>query len=179
MATQKKTLVTKAKEILIGVWNGDTAPTSASALEYVIADSLTITQDDADENTFEFETSEITETFYTLGDVNVDLNNASIDEQYLAEVMGWEHVTTPADGYVSPSSYETRYVALQVKFSDTFYVYLPKIAIGPKLNFESVKTSLAYGTLSGKATAVEVGGKTTAMGVFKTAILTKSESTDA
>lgn len=167
------TLVTKAKEILIGVWSGDTAPTSGDALEKVIADTLSVTQDDAEEQTFEFETTDTPEVFYTAGAYKVDLNNAEISEDYMTKIMGWVKTTDP-EGVVAPESYESRYVSLQVKFAEDFYLYLPKISIAPKLVFESIKTSLAYGTLSGTATNHTVDGKTTAIGVFKTAVMTKA-----
>lgn len=166
------TLVTKAKEILIGVWNGDTAPTSATSLTKVIADTLSVTQDDADSQEFEFETTDTKEVFYTAGSYQVELNNAEISQEYMTTIMGWESVTSPVKGVVSPETYATRYVALQVKFADDFYLYLPKISIAPKLVFESIKTNLAYGTLTGTASNSEVGGKTTSIGVFEKPMLT-------
>jgi hypothetical protein len=165
------TLVTKAKEIILGVWNGDTAPTEGMSLTRVIADTLSVTQDDADSQEFEFETTDTKEVFYTAGAYQVELNNAEISEDYLTEIMGWLKTTDPA-GVVAPDTYEARYVSLQVKFSDTFYLYLPKISIAPKLVFESIKTNLAYGTLSGTASNAEVGGKTTSIGIFQKAVMT-------
>lgn len=169
------TLVTKAKEILIGVWSDSATsyPTEGDALEKVIADTLSVTQDDAEEQTFEFETTDTPEVFYTPGAYKVDLNNAEISEGYMTKIMGWVKTTTPA-GVVAPETYQSRYVALQVKFSDNFYLFIPKISIAPKLVFESIKTSLAYGTLSGTATNATVGGKTTAIGVFTAPIMTKT-----
>lgn len=167
------TLVTKAKEILIAAWNGETAPVDGTALEKVIADTLSVTQEDAEEQTFEFETTDTPETFYTAGAYTVDLNNAEISEYFLVTIMGWDKITDP-EGYAAPEAYENRYVSLQVKFADDFYLYIPKIAISPKLVFESVKTSLAYGTLSGKATNYNVGGKNTSICVLKKAKMTKT-----
>jgi hypothetical protein len=167
------TLVTKAKEILIGAWDGDTAPTTGTSLTHVIADTLSVTQDDADSQEFEFETTDTKEVFYTAGSYQVELNNANISTDYLTEIMGWIAVT---DGVVSPETYATRYVALQVKFSDDFYLYLPKISIAPKLVFESIKTNLAYGTLTGTASNSTVDGKTTSIGIFKKAQLTQASA---
>jgi hypothetical protein len=132
---------------------------------------LSVTQDDADSQEFEFETTDTKEVFYTAGAYQVELNNAEISEDYLTEIMGWLKTTEPA-GVVAPDTYEARYVSLQVKFSDTFYLYLPKISIAPKLVFESIKTNLAYGTLSGTASNAEVGDKTTSIGIFKKAVMT-------
>lgn len=177
MAT--KQLYTKAQEILIGAWTGDTAPTSGDALDYVIADSLSITQDDPEENTIDCETSDSPIlTNYTAGSYTVDLNNASIDADFLTKVLGWEKITTPNEGYIAPETFATRYISLQVKFTygtKTTYVYIPRIAIAPKLVFESLKTNVAYGTLSGTAESYEISdGKRTAIGIFDTAVMTKA-----
>lgn len=185
MAT--KTLYTRALEIIVGVWTegsdgNPTAPTSGDALHSVIADSLSITQDDAEENTIDCETSDSPIlTNYTAGAVKVELNNASIDSDYLTKVMGWTEVTvaTGNQGYAMPETFATRYIALQVKFASG-YIYLPKIAIAPKLVFESLKTNVAYGTLSGTAEVVELGtGATkirTAMVQMPKAVLSVSTS---
>lgn len=166
-------LITKAKEILIAAWDGDTAPTltAAQSLTRVIADTLSINQDDAEEQTFEFETTDTPETFFTAGAYQVDLNNAEISDEWLEQIMGWEKIETPVEGVVSPETYETRYIALQVKFAEDFYIYLPKIAIAPKLVFESIKTSLAYGTLSGTAANGPIGDLNRAVGIIHAPIL--------
>lgn len=181
----KKTLYTKALEILVGVYTQGpdgtlTAPTSGDALDNVIADSLSITQDDADKNTIDCETSDSPIlTNYTAGAVKVDLNNASIDSDFLTKVMGWVEVTLASSntGYAMPETYTTRYIALQVKFANG-YLYLPKISIAPKLVFESLKSNVAYGTLSGTAEVVEIGENSnkvrTAMATLKAAVLTKA-----
>ena len=76
-----------------------------------------------------------------------------------------------------PETYTTRYIALQVKFANG-YLYLPKISIAPKLVFESLKSNVAYGTLSGTAEVVEIGENPnkvrTAMATLKAAVLTKT-----
>jgi hypothetical protein len=157
MAKAKK-IYTKAKQIIIGVYNDgedDEKVDSLVTLDYVVADSLTINQDDADENTVDCETSDapILDD-YTAGDYKVDLNNASLDADFLQKVMGWVALYTSdgkASGYAAPQTFDTRYIALQIKFTDTKYVFLPKIAISPKCTFESLKTNVAYGTLSGTA----------------------------
>lgn len=181
-------LITKAKEILVGVWSdtniaNDTYPTSGDALDYVIADTLSVNQDDAEEQTFEFETSDAPETFYTAGAYKVDLNNAELSEKFVKDIMGWVEVTLGTGGninkgYVAPETFENRYISLQVKFSDDCYFFLPKISIAPKLVMESVKTNLVYGTLSGTATNCKIGtgdnAVRTAIGKFPKAIMTKA-----
>lgn len=172
-------LVTKAKQIIIAAWgeNDTTYPTTGEQLDYVIADTLSVNQDDAEEQTFEFETSDQGETFYTDGDINVDLNNAELSKEFMTKIMGWVESTSP-EGVVAPEQHIQKYVALQVKFAEDDYFFLPKIAVAPKLVMESVKTNLVYGTISGKAAMATVGtgetAKKTAIGRFKTAILTKA-----
>lgn len=172
-------LETKAKEILIAVWGEEdtTYPTEGDALDYVIADTFSATQDDAEEQTFEFETSDAPETFYTAGAYKFDLNNAELSEKFMTEVMGWEKVTTPKPGVIAPETYKARYVAIQVKMDDNKYYFAPKVSIAPKLVMESIKTNLVYGTLSGTGTNALVGTKRTAFGKFTEPILTKKTVT--
>lgn len=176
----KKTIRTKALEILIGMWDGDTPPTSADALNYVIADTLSITQDDPEENTIDCETSDSPIlNNYTAGSYKVDLNNASIDTDFLTKVMGWKKITNPVEGYIAPETFATRYAAIQVKFADNDYLYIGRMAIAPKLVFESLKTNVAYGTLSGTAVAYEINSEDrTAIGLLLEPILTKAAETE-
>jgi hypothetical protein len=76
---------------------------------------------------------------------------------------------------VAPDSYESRYISLQVKFNDSFYLYLPKVSIAPKLVFESIKTNLAYGTLSGTASNAKVGTETTSIAILQAAQMTVAD----
>lgn len=179
----KKQIFTKPKEILIAPWSEGTdgelvAPTAASVLELasVIADSLTVTQEDPDTSDIDCETSD--EPIYsvtTAGKYTVELNNASIDEEFLEKVMGWEKDGT---NYVAPMSYAARYIAIQVAFTENSkLLYLPKVLIAPKLVFESLSTNIAYGTLSGTAASAKIGTGASAkegpIAVVGTAILTK------
>ena len=179
----KKTIFTKAKEILIAPWTESegalTAPTASSAIELasVIADSLTITQEDPETTDIDCETSD--EPIYSVtkaGKYTVELNNASIDDEYLEKVMGWEK---DGNNFVAPMSYAARYIAIQVGFTENSkYLYLPKVLIAPKLVFESLSTNIAYGTLSGTASSAKVGSdssaKETPIAILSTAVLTKS-----
>lgn len=179
----KKTIFTKAKEILIAPWTetgGEfIAPTAASVLELgsVIADTLTITQDDPETNDIDCETSD--EPIYsvtTAGKYTVELNNASIDDEYLEKVMGWEKDGT---NLIAPQSYAARYIAIQVAFTENSkYLYLPKVLIAPKLVFESLSTNIAYGTLSGTASSAKIGTAVSAkegpIGILSAAVLTKA-----
>lgn len=188
-------LITKAKEIKILVWEEGQEDIFASLLtskaedvstfavapplppyyiganlDYVIADTLSVTQDDPEEQTFEFETTDTPEVFYTAGAYKVDLNNAELSELFIKNVMGWLP-TDDGKGFIAPETYKARYVALQVKFSDDCYFFIPKISIAPKLVMESVKTSLVYGTLSGTATNAKVGSLRTSIAKFRMPVL--------
>lgn len=174
----EKTIFTKASEILVAAWNGDTAPTLTSAIELtsVIADSLTITQDDPEITDIDCETSD--EPIYsvaTAGKYTVELNNASIDSEFLEKVMGWTKNGT--NGYVAPKSYAARYIAIQVAFTENKqYLYMPKVLVAPKLVFESLSTNVAYGTLSGTASSGTIGSGEGPIGIVSTAILSKAAS---
>lgn len=179
----KKTIYTKAKEILIAPWTEGSdgelvAPTSESVMELgsVIADSLTITQDDPDTTDIDCETSD--EPIYsvtTAGKYTVELNNASIDDDYLEKVMGWVKDGT---NLIAPMSYAARYITIQVAFTENSkFLVLPKVLIAPKLVFESLSTNIAYGTLSGTASSAKIGtgesAKEGPIGIVATAVLTK------
>lgn len=181
MAT-KKTIYTKAREILIAPWTESdgvyTAPTATTAIPLgsVIADSLTITQDDPETTDIDCETSD--EPIYsvtTAGKYTVELNNASIDDDYLEKVMGWEKEGT---NLIAPKSYAARYISIQIAFTENSkYLYLPKVLIAPKLVFESLSTNVAYGTLSGTASSYKIGSgtKEAPIAITSTAILSESE----
>lgn len=178
----KKTIFTKACEILIAPWSENAgelvSPTAASVMELgsVIADSLTITQDDPETTDIDCETSD--EPIYsvtTAGKYTVELNNASIDDDYLEKIMGWEKDGT---NLVAPKSYAARYIAIQVKFTENSkFLYLPKVLIAPKLVFESLSTNIAYGTLSGTASSAKIGtsanAKEAPIAILTAAILTQ------
>lgn len=177
----KKTIFTKAREILIAPWTESegefVAPTANTAVELgsVIADSLTITQEDPETTDIDCETSD--EPIYsvtTAGKYTVELNNASIDDEYLEKVMGWEK---DGSNLVAPQSYAARYVAIQIAFTENAkYLYLPKVLIAPKLVFESLSTNIAYGTLSGSASSAKIGEKEGPIGIVAAALLTKAPS---
>ena len=176
-----KTIFTKAKEILIAPWTESegvlTAPTVSSAIELasVIADSLTITQEDPETTDIDCETSD--EPIYSVtkaGKYTVELNNASIDDEYLEKVMGWEKVGA---NFVAPMSYAARYIAIQVAFTENSkYLYLPKVLIAPKLVFESLSSNISYGTLSVTASSAKIGSEPRAkeapIGILSAAVLT-------
>ena len=179
----KKTIFTKPKEILIAPWTEsegnlvEPASSTAIKLASVIADSLSITQEDPETSDIECETSD--DPIYsvtTAGKYTVELNNASIDDDYLTNVMGWEK---DGQNYVAPVTYAARYIAIQVAFAENSkFLYLPKVLIAPKLVFESLSTNIAYGTLSGTATSAKIGSGTKEgpIGIVSTAILTASGS---
>lgn len=182
----KRTIFTKAKEILIAPWTEGSdgelvAPVAADIVELgsVIADTLTITQEDPETNDIDCETTD--EPIYTVataGKYTVDLNNASIDDGYLEKVMGWEK---NGGNLIAPQSYAARYIAIQVAFTENSkYLYLPKVLIAPKLVFESLSTNVAYGTLSGTASSAKIGSaanaKESPIGILTAAVLTKPSS---
>jgi hypothetical protein len=179
MAKTTKEIYTKAKEILIGVWTGDdyeTAPTEAISLTSVIADSLSITQDEPDTTDIDCETSD--DPIYTVanaGSYQITLNNASMDDEFLVTALGWIKDTETGTVY-APSKYESRYVALQVQFEGNKYITVPKMLVAPQLSFESLSTNVAYGTLSGTATSAKIGSMPAEAPICKskTAFLTAS-----
>ena len=126
-----KTIFTKAKEILIAPWTESegalVAPTTAGVIELtsVIADSLTITQEDPETTDIDCETSD--EPIYSVtkaGKYTVELNNASIDDEYLEKVMGWEK---DGNNFVAPCP-----TLLAISPSKLASLRTPSICISPR-----------------------------------------------
>ena len=174
MAEIKRTLTgnlffNKPTLILVTPYDGDKKGDTAYALDSIVADSTSITQDDADRNEIECETRD--ENLYesiVLGSYQFTCDNADWQEELAENLLGFTKDETSGNIY-APSSYVEKFVEIEIQFGDassyqsesnrgTFKasVVLPKVLLSSSATLESLKTSLGTMTVAGTAYSIEV-----------------------
>lgn len=140
------------------------------ALDSIVADSTSITQDDADRNEIACETRD--ENLYesiTLGSYQFTCDNADWQDDLAHSVLGFTRGTgTLADKLFAPSSYVETFAEIEIQFGDastytddtdrgTFRksAVLPKVLLSSSATMESLKTSLGTMTVAGTAYSQE------------------------
>lgn len=155
MAEVKKRILSKATRITFNPWteNEDgsfTAPASgATAIELneIVADSTTITREDASTESIECETSDtpITEVT-TLGKITAEMTSANISDEILTKCIGFEKL---ADGIiVAPAAHKCHYAVLEVEFANSKIV-VPKLHIDSNFDASSLRSNVVKGAISG------------------------------
>lgn len=156
---------TKPTRILITPYKADGSAKDEDiyALDSIVADSTSITQDDADRNEIACETRD--ENLYesiTLGKYQFTCENADWQEQLVTAILGF---TKEGDKLYAPSSYVERFAEIEIQFGDasdtTNYkgsVVLPKVLLTSAATMESLKTDLGKMTVSGTAYSQEFTG---------------------
>lgn len=135
------------------------------ALDNIVADSTSITQDEADRNTVDCETRD--EPIYeavTLGSYQFTCDNADWQDDLVVNLLGFSRSGTDDDAILyAPSSYKETFVEIEIQFGDaadtTNYkgsVVLPKVLLSSSATLESLKTSTGNMTVSGTAYTAEV-----------------------
>lgn len=153
---------TKPSRIIVTPFEGDEKGEDSYALDNVVADSTSITQDDADRNEIGRETtdSNLYEAI-TLGKYQFNCDNADWQEQLVTAILGF---TKEGDKLFAPASYVERFAEIEIQFGDastyqsatnkgTFKasVVLPKVLLSSSATMESLKTSLGTMTVAGTA----------------------------
>lgn len=161
-----KRVLTKLYRVLVTPYvNGVKGP-DTYALDNIVADSTSITQDDADRQEIECETRD--ENIYeaiTLGKYQFTCDNADWQDDLLRNVLGWT-VDSTNKLVVAPTSYRELYAEIELQFDDpTLYaeadgkstgayrgsLVLPKVLLATKATLESLKTSTGNMTVAGTA----------------------------
>ena len=159
----------KPTAILITPYEGGVKGDTTYALDSIVADSTSITQDDADRNEIACETRD--ENLYesiVLGSYQFTADNADWQADLVKAVLGF---TEGDDGVLcAPSSYVETFAEIEIQFGDsnsyesesnrgTFKasVVLPKVLLSSSATMESLKTSLGTMTVAGTAYSAEVG----------------------
>lgn len=157
-----KKVFTKPTRILFTPYDGDNLGDTTYALDNVVADSTSITQDEADRNEIECETRD--ENIYesiTLGSYQFTCDNADWQEQLVIALLGF---TKKGDILAAPSSYVEKFAQIEIQFGDTNdtanyrgSVVIPRVLLTSAATMESLKTSTGNMTVSGTAYSWEVG----------------------
>jgi len=157
MANEK--ILTGVKNIHITPWTAsDTGLDLTSGhgldLDNVIADTVTITQDDPETNSIDCETRDepIIEAT-TLGKYTFTMDSADINFDILEKALGFTKVGN--DIAAAPSSYVKKYVMLEVSMQGAKFV-VPRAQLSSKIDASSLKTNVAKGTISGTAYTAKV-----------------------
>lgn len=153
---------TKPTRIIVTPFVGDEKGTDSYALDSIVADSTSITQDDADRNEIACETrdSNLYEAI-TLGKYQFTCDNADWQEQLATAIFGF---TKEGDKLYAPASYVEHFAEIEIQFGDastyksatdkgTFAgsAVLPKVLLSSSATMESLKTSLGTMTVAGTA----------------------------
>lgn len=159
---------TKPTRILVTPFEDGVKGSTTYALDSIVADSTSITQDDADRSEIGCETRD--ENLYeaiTLGKYQFTCNNADWQEALVVNILGF---TKDGDKFYAPSSYVERFAEIEIQFGDakdtTNYrgsAVLPKVLLSSSATMESLKTNLGTMTVAGTAYSMEftgTGGKT-------------------
>lgn len=132
------------------------------ALDSIVADTTSITQDEAETNAIDCETRDepIIENI-TLGSYQFSCESASIALEVLKYALGFT-VVTDSNGKMTaayaPASYQERWAEVEVMFKQGYSMVLPKIKLSSNIDGSSLKTGVPRGIISGTAYTAQVEG---------------------
>ena len=148
----------KAQET--NVWSKGT---DGFALDDVVADTTSITQDEAETNAVDCETRD--EPIYenvTLGAYNFSCESANIDKDILEHALGFKvSGEGPTFKAYAPASYQELWAEVEVQFANGSSLVLPKIKLSSNIDASSLKTGVVRGIIGGTAYTTMVDGKET------------------
>lgn len=159
---------TKPTRIIITPFVDGEKGEESYALDSVVADSTSITQDEADRNEIECETRD--ENLYesiSLGAYQFTCDNADWQDDLATAVLGFIR-SADGDKLYAPGSYTETFAEVEIQFGDansyvsntergTFQrsAVLPKVLLSSSATMESLKTSLGTMTVAGTAYSQE------------------------
>lgn len=130
------------------------------ALDSIVADTTTITQDEAETNAIDCETRDepIVENI-TLGSYQFSCESASIAPEILKHCLGFTTVVD-SNGKLTaayaPSTYQERWAEVEIMFKQGYSMVLPKIKLSSNIDGSSLKTGIPRGIISGTAYTTQV-----------------------
>lgn len=146
--------------------------TDGFALDDVVADTTSITQDEPETNAVDCETRD--EPIYenvTLGAYNFSCESGNIDKDILQHALGFkvsgEGTTLKA---YAPASYKELWAEVEVQFANGASLVLPKVKLSSNIDASSLKTGIVRGVISGTAYSTNVDGNDTPFYVSGTAV---------
>ena len=155
--------------------------TDGFALDDVVADTTSITQDEPETNAVDCETRD--EPIYenvTLGAYNFSCESGNIDKDILQHALGFkvsgEGTTLKA---YAPASYKELWAEVEVQFANGASLVLPKVKLSSNIDASSLKTGIVRGVISGTAYSTNVDGNDTPFYVSGTAVNKVTEVTES
>ena len=148
----------KAQET--NVWSKGT---NGFALDDVVADTTSISQDDPETNAIDCETRD--EPIYenvTLGSYNFSCESGNIDKDILQNALGYKISGEGASlKAYAPASYKELWAEVEVQFANGTSLVLPKVKLNSKIDASSLKTGIVRGIIGGTAYSTKVDGNDT------------------
>lgn len=146
--------------------------TDGFALDDVVADTTSITQDEPETNAVDCETRD--EPIYenvTLGAYNFSCESGNIDKDILQHALGFkvsgEGSTLKA---YAPASYKELWAEVEVQFANGTSLVLPKVKLNSNIDASSLKTGIVRGIIGGTAYSTKVDGNDTPFYVSGTVV---------
>lgn len=162
-----KLVLSGVNKIVITPFVGSAPGLNSYSLDSIIADSLTISQDDPETNSIECETSDTAiKTTVKEGSYHIEMTNADINKDILEECLGYTYSTsisqTGSSGAslnvaYAPESRTDRYVTIEIVFENQAVLVCPKVNLASKIDISSVKSEVVKATISGEMEIYNIG----------------------
>ena len=148
------------KRIVFVPYVDGTKGATGFALDDVVADTTSISQNEADTNAVDCETRD--EPIYenvTLGSYTFNCESANIDKDILQHALGFK-VSGEGSSFkaYAPSSYSEKWAEVEVQFQNGSSLVLPKIKLSSNIDASSLKTGIVRGIIGGTAYSTVVDG---------------------
>ena len=154
--------------------------TDGFALDDVVANTTSISQDEPETNAIDCETRD--EPIYenvTIGSYKFSCESGNIDQDILQNALGFkvsgEGSTLKA---YAPATYAELWAEIEVQFTNGTSLVLPKVKLSSNIDASSLKTGIVRGVISGTAYSTNVDGNDTPFYVSGTAVNKVTEATE-
>lgn len=150
---KNKILLYGLTELKLIPYEGDSLGTKSFTFDTLLADSVSLQQDENTTNQRDSETkSEPAIKNVVLGSWQFAATSLDLQGEILANFGGWVAGSTDKDVYLAPSAYKALYAMAIMKFgSSETCVVCPKIQIDARAVLASLKTSSSECAISGTA----------------------------
>lgn len=152
---------------------GDTLGTKSFTFDTLLADSVSVQQDDNTVNSRDSETKDEPALENTvLGSYQIAATSLDVQDKILSAMMGWVTGTTDTTVSYAPTSYRPLYCMIIFAFNSTDKcIVAPKVKLNTKLVVASLKTSsgqidIAGTAYAGKLTVDSVSVETSLASVY-------------
>lgn len=143
-------------QILLTPYTEGSKGMTTYSLDNIVADTTSITQEEATTNTVDCETRDepIFENI-TLGKYTFAAESGDIQEIILTNCLGFKKDGTNGNLY-APSTYKELWAEIEVVFGDKGSLVCPKVKMSGNIDASSLKTGMVRGVISGTCYSVEV-----------------------